>query len=118
VRAYQWIDRILIRHADHVVAVSAAQKARIERLRVPSGRISVVPNAIDPAYLERSAPVDLRLRFGFDSGDFVCVAGGRFSEEKGQTFLVEAAADALRERYFVLGSSGTCPAVCARRTCW
>lgn len=97
VRAYQWIDRILIRHAHHVVAVSASQKQKLERLRIPSSRISVVPNAIDAEFIGGAAPVDLRSRYGFASGDFVCVAGGRFSEEKGQVFLVEAAARALRD---------------------
>lgn len=97
VRLYHQLDRVLTRRAHHVVAVSAAQKARLERAGVPGARISVVPNAIDPDSLERADPVDLHARFGFASGDFVCVAGGRFSQEKGQEFLVEAAARALHQ---------------------
>jgi glycosyltransferase involved in cell wall biosynthesis len=97
VQLYHGIDRLLTRHADHVVAVSEAQKRKVQRTRVPAERISVVPNAIDPASIDLGEAVDLRQRFGLDRDDFVVVSGGRFSREKGQVFLIDAAARALPE---------------------
>lgn len=96
-RVFQGIERLVVRSADHIVAVSRSQKEKLERLWIPSDRISVVPNAIDPGYMAQLSPVDLRGRIGCAPEDFVCVAGGRFSREKGQVYLIDATAEALRE---------------------
>jgi glycosyltransferase involved in cell wall biosynthesis len=96
VRLYHAIDKFLIRQAAHIVAVSGAQKEKLRRLFIKGNRITVVPNAIDPDRFAGIPPVNLRERFGFDLQTVVCVAGGRFSSEKGQLYLIEAAALALK----------------------
>lgn len=107
VRLYHAIDKLVVRFADHVVAVSHSQKRKLERLLVPSRRISVVPNAIDAAFFAGVGTVDLRGRFGFDDDAVVVIAGGRFSREKGQIHLVRAAHIAItrepRLRFLLFG---------------
>ncbi|MBU0982879.1 MAG: glycosyltransferase [candidate division Zixibacteria bacterium] len=95
VRLYHTIDKILIRRADHIVAVSGAQRERLKKLWISGKRISVVDNAIDPGSFAAVEPVDLRARYGFPQDSVVCISGGRFSREKGQAYLIEAAARAL-----------------------
>lgn len=95
IHLFQTFDKLLIRRADQIVAVSNAQKARLQRLLIPGGRIGVVENAIDAAMLDGVRAVDLRARFGFPADAVVCVSGGRFSREKGQAVLVRATAAAL-----------------------
>ncbi len=97
VRLYHGIDKIIVRFADHIVAVSASQKRKLERLQIPGRKISVVPNAIDVDFFSRIEPVDLRARMGFEHDAIVVVSGGRFSREKGQIHLVRAAGLAARE---------------------
>ncbi len=47
IKFFHTLDKIFIRQADHIVAVSASQKKKLVRLFVPSKKISVVHNAID-----------------------------------------------------------------------
>jgi glycosyltransferase involved in cell wall biosynthesis len=98
VRLYHWIEKILIRFADKVVAVSESQKRRLVRHLVPEHKISVVLNAIDTTALKQVVAENLRKRFEFPKESIVAVAAGRFSREKGQANLVEAGALAIRRR--------------------
>jgi glycosyltransferase involved in cell wall biosynthesis len=91
VRLFQEVEKVIVRFARHVVAVSRAQKERLVRLRVAENRITVVHNAIDAQAVSRVPAVDLRARFGFGPGVRVVAAAGRFSPEKGQMDLIEAA---------------------------
>lgn len=107
VRAYHAIDKVIIRFADHIVAVSGAQKRKLVRLMVPSAKVSVAYNSIHPDFFDDMPPVDLRARFGFPPDSLVAVAGGRFSPEKGQLDLIEAARRAIahddRLRFVLFG---------------
>ncbi|HKK21280.1 MAG TPA: glycosyltransferase family 4 protein [candidate division Zixibacteria bacterium] len=109
IRFFHTLDKIFIRQADHIVAVSASQKKKLERLFVPSKKITVVHNAIDSANFEAIDPIDLKRKFAFPSDSIVLISGGRFSEEKGQVYLVKAALQALKEQpnvRFVLFGDG------------
>ena len=97
VRLYHLLDKMFIRFADHIVAVSQAQKQRLERLMIPSQRITVAHNSIEPERLARVEKIDLRKKFNLPSESIIAIAGGRFSREKGQSILVKAAAMALRK---------------------
>jgi glycosyltransferase involved in cell wall biosynthesis len=113
--AYQGLDSLAIRFADHVVAVSRSQKRRLQRLLVPGHRISVVPNAIDVRFVDETPVEDVRARFGWPADSFVVVAGGRFSREKGQIHLVRAAHLAVgaapRLRFVLFGDGPELPCV-------
>jgi glycosyltransferase involved in cell wall biosynthesis len=96
-RLYHTIDKVILRFADHIVAVSEAQRRRLTRLLIPEGNISVVHNAIEPQQFESIEKIDLHLKFGFASDTLVYVSAGRFSREKGQTCLVKAAVAAIMQ---------------------
>lgn len=90
IRTFHWVEKMLARFADRIVAVSHAQSAKLKRLYVPERKVSVIHNAIDLASLQRTEPQDLRVRFGLPAEAIVAVAAGRFSREKGQPTLVQA----------------------------
>ncbi len=96
VRFYHLLDKSIIRCADKIVAVSARQGERIRRLMVPQRKITVVHNAIDVSLFSEVDPIDLRREFSLPKNSIVAVTAGRFSAEKGQLLLIEAAAEASR----------------------
>ena len=94
VRAYETLDRRVLRLMDAVVCVSEAQAQKVRRAGVPARRVSVIRNAIDAAAIpaptleSRQRLLDL-----FPAGcRRVVISCGRLSPEKGFGVLVEAAA--------------------------
>jgi glycosyltransferase involved in cell wall biosynthesis len=109
VRLFHSIDKFIIRYADHVVAVSESQRERLLKLSVPEKKISVVHNAFDLGIIDSVTRIDLRQKFSLPSNAIVCLSAGRFSHEKGQQFLVEAANIAVKENgrlYFIMYGDG------------
>ncbi len=96
IKLYHTLDKIIVRFATHIVAVSRAQKDRLVRLMISGDKISVVHNAVDAAAIRAVQPVDLKKKFDFPENALVFVTGGRFSREKGQAYLVRAAAEAVK----------------------
>jgi glycosyltransferase involved in cell wall biosynthesis len=107
VRAYQLLDKFIIRFAHHIAAVSHEQKRKLERLGVSEWKITVAHNAVEADRFGEIPAVDLIGRFNFPSGSIIGVAAGRFSREKGQKVLVKAARAALerdnRLRFILFG---------------
>jgi glycosyltransferase involved in cell wall biosynthesis len=97
VKVYTLIDKFVVRFAKQIVAVSQSQKDKLVRIWVPSQKITVVHNAIELERFSEIAAASLKERFNFPADAVVVVAGGRFSQEKGQSDLVEAAARAIRK---------------------
>ena len=109
VRIYHACDKFILRFADHIVAVSEAQRQKLARLLISTNKITVVHNAIAPERFCGITPVNLHSRFGLASDSFIYVCAGRFSREKGQIYLVKAAAEAVRRNSqlrFVLFGEG------------
>jgi glycosyltransferase involved in cell wall biosynthesis len=109
VRLFQLGERFLMRFAERVVAVSAAQKQRLVASGVRADRTDVVHNAIDVQAIARTPAEDLRARYGFPPASPVVVAAGRFSAEKGQADLLRAARRVLAQQpqaRFVLFGDG------------
>ncbi|SYZ73063.1 putative Glycosyl transferase group 1 [Candidatus Zixiibacteriota bacterium] len=97
VRIFTLVEKIVIRFADHIVAVSNAQKDKLTALSIPTEEITVAHNAIDIESLKNVVTVDLKKRFNFPEEAVVIVAGGRFSREKGQVYLIKAAEQTLKK---------------------
>lgn len=97
IRIYCSFDKFIIRFADHIVAVSHAQKKRLENILVPSGKITTIHNAITPDVFESVQKINLREQFYFPEDAIVGISGGRFSSEKGQRYLVDAAKIAVQK---------------------
>lgn len=73
----QSLERAIVRSADRVVAVSPWLARWLIGLGVPSGRITVLPNGVDPARFEGAAGAGeaVRARFGLDSRPVVGFLG-------------------------------------------
>jgi glycosyltransferase involved in cell wall biosynthesis len=120
VRVYEAIDRLHLGWMDRVIAVSAAQAARVRRCGVPAERLTVIHNAIDvERFTTPDSTYEGKLRRLFRSPPARIVgAAGRLSPEKGFEVLAAAAAR-VRQRDpsigFVVFGEGQCRERIARQ---
>lgn len=105
---YNLMDRIILRFADHLVAVSHSQKSKLGKLLIPDRKVSVVHNAISRDFFSTVKMVDLREEFHLPSDSIICISGGRFSHEKGTIYLAKAAHKAVQQnsrlRFLLFGN--------------
>ncbi len=98
VRAYEVMDRRLLPRMDGVICVSQGQARKVLRTGVPEWKVQVIHNAVR---LERFSQPDQAYREQLESmfadrPSVIIGAAGRFSAEKGFSFLIDAAAQVLR----------------------
>jgi len=92
------LESTLLRRADAVVAICAGIRAEVLARGVPVERVTVVPNGVDPEWLERRPRVEaLAARFGLGQAPVFGYVGS-FSHYEGLPFLVNAAPEFL-ERF-------------------
>ena len=93
-RCYKVVEMLLVTMATRVVAVSEALG---RRLPGPARRkMTIVPNAVDPAELGDCNGRDVRRELGIPARAPVVGVVGRLSPEKGQVFFLRALALARR----------------------
>lgn len=102
VRAYEWLERRVLRHMDRVVCVSEGQAAKVRRwCGVPEARLRVIPNAARLEAFTRTDPQARPRLLSHFSRSFqpkqIILAAGRLSPEKGFDVLIEAASDLCRQ---------------------
>ena len=88
-----WLFRFSLRHVHHIVANSHAAKAGLQQtLRLPGGKITVIPNSL--VFPERTLARDAALRRQHDANDRTCVLldVAMFRPEKNQRELIAIAA--------------------------
>ena len=121
------VDRWTAHLADCITSVSeATRQFSIEREGLPAAKIVTLPNGID---VSRFASIDrqaaraaLRGELGYGPDDLVVCTTGRLHEQKGHTYLFQAA-EHLKERYphlrlLIIGDGpqrGALEAECRRR---
>ena len=106
---FNLMDRVILRFADHLIAVSHAQKNKLKRLLISENKITVVHNAVRSNIFLSIEKVDLKEKFNWPDDTIVCISGGRFSHEKGTIYLARAAVRAIRQNNrlrFVLFGDG------------
>ena len=91
VRFYEFLDRIFLRLADAVVAVSEGQRQKILACGVRPDRVRVIHNAIDLAAYPGPAEKSVRAELGIPRDAILVATAGRLSPEKNHLGLVEAA---------------------------
>ena len=91
VRFYEFLDRIFLRLADAVVAVSEGQRQKILACGVRPDKVRVIHNAIDLAAYPGPAEKSVRAELGIPRDAILVATAGRLSPEKNHLGLVEAA---------------------------
>lgn len=103
------LDRLILRQASHVVAVSEKTRAQLGGWATDT-RCSVIPNALRvEQYHPLRGPGRFRKEHAISSQELLIANIGRLSPEKGQGLFLRAACDLLRENKnlkFVLFGSG------------
>jgi glycosyltransferase involved in cell wall biosynthesis len=91
IAAYQQLDRLTLRHAQHVVTVCQPFAATLSGRGVPVNRLSVISNPVSAAP-SRTADQARQLRRDLTIGasETVILSVGRLSAEKGHRYLVQA----------------------------
>lgn len=97
VSTFIYFETILLRFADVIVAVSNGQKRYIMSKGIKNETIKVIENAVDPILFKNVMPVDIRTIYSFPEESFICISGGRFSKEKGQGYLIQAAKELIKK---------------------
>jgi glycosyltransferase involved in cell wall biosynthesis len=111
-RAYEWLDRIVLPRLDAVVLVSEAMRENPKLRRLRGADFRVIPNGIPP--LEEVGGLEndraLPLVSGFCESGFIIGAVGRLSREKGFHHLIDAfgmvASDSEDCKLLILGEGG------------
>jgi len=108
VRAYEAMNRALLRFSNRVVCLSEKQRAEMDAAG-HAGRTRVVINAIEALPEKADARAVLRQALGLPATARVVACAGRLSPEKGTSYFVQAA-KALQqqfpETYFVVFGDG------------
>lgn len=95
VRCYEFLDRIFLRLADRVVAVSEAQRRKVLKCGVRPDKIRVIHNAIDLDSFPGPAEHGIRAELGISRAAVLVATAGRLSPEKNHVGLVSAAKQVL-----------------------
>lgn len=109
IRVFEWLERFLYRHADHIVVVTNRFKSFIEKKGIPAAKITVVKNGADLSQLssvvEPAAVERVRDKFGIDR-PFVVSYIGTIGMAHRADILYEAAAlcDDPEIQFVVVGS--------------
>lgn len=89
------LETQVLRRADAVVAICQGIRSEVAGRGVPTDRIVMVPNGVDPEWLEKRPRADaLAQRWGLGNGPVFAYIGS-FSHYEGLPFLVDAAPDIL-----------------------
>jgi PEP-CTERM/exosortase A-associated glycosyltransferase len=98
-RASRALETWVLRCVDHVTTICEGLRREIVSRRVPVGRVTVIPNAVDPREFTFGVPADaaLRAKLGL-TGKRVLGFAGSFYGYEGLDLLVDAFAKLARER--------------------
>lgn len=103
-RLIRALETLACRKADAVVTICQGLRADLLARGVPDGKITVVPNAVDPEELQPVArDPALRARFGAEGDDFLVAFIGSFYHYEGLDLLMRALALLPRRRPHIRG---------------
>lgn len=109
IRSFEFLDKVFLHFADHVVAVSEGQRRKILACRVRPGKVSVIHNCIDVGNWCGEEQNDVRARLGIPTDAVLVSTAGRLSPEKNQRMLLKAAERVVPETdnvYFAVFGEG------------
>lgn len=93
-RFYCWLDSKLIRHFDHVIAVSEPIQQELLQAGVPAEKVSRIPNGIDTTSLQLTSTIEerraVRSDLGAAPGQLLIGMLSSLTPEKGHRYAIEA----------------------------
>lgn len=101
-------QRWVMKRAKKVIAVSSFTAGLLEQMRLPEGRVEVIPNGVDPTALAPRPPDPaIESRYGID-GPFRLLSLGRLVPRKGFDTTIRALAQAQSDdiEYYIAGTGG------------
>ena len=100
-----WMERTAMEHADAIIAVSEQTREDVLRLfDVPSGRVHVIHNGIDPDEYRPTGRTSALERHGIDPTTPYLLFVGRITRQKGIIHLVDAIPKIDPELHIVLAA--------------
>jgi len=91
IRAYNRLDKFLLRFPDRLVAVSKELTSKLYALKIPQKKIRVIYNAVfEDGIPKLNPPLEVRKEFRIPIEDKLLGVIGRLSPEKGQIFFLQA----------------------------
>lgn len=109
IRFYEWLDKLFLKFATHVVAVSDGQKEKILRLSLAAEKISVIHNAISLDVPSSPEPRNIRSELGLPADCVLVVTAGRLSPEKNHVGMIDVARIVCAQApnvYFIIFGEG------------
>lgn len=103
------VETFLFNFSRSIVAVSKFQKSRVFKLVLPHKSAHVVHNVIDLKEIHELGCESIHEKFNIPESSKIVVSAGRFSPEKGQKYLIEAACELTQKDtglYFILFGDG------------
>ena len=104
--AAELIEGWVGRNSDFVTCDSAELVEIMRRYGIPPNKLRYIPNAVDVGIFKRINGKEAREKLGIRSDEPLVLYTGRFVEEKGLPYLLEAAAEILEKRkvlFFLVG---------------
>jgi glycosyltransferase involved in cell wall biosynthesis len=96
-RLYNLLDRLVLRRADRIVAVSDSMKTLLIRHGVATDKIRTIPNAVASSDMALTMSAqETRRRYGLTQAHRVIGVIGRLSPEKGQMIFLRAMVKAVQ----------------------
>jgi len=92
-RSSFWLKKIrkVLFHSDYVITVSRRNfKILVEKLSVPSNKISIIPNGFDPRLFKILPKEEARLELGLPLNRKIILNVGNLVPVKGQRYLIQA----------------------------
>jgi glycosyltransferase involved in cell wall biosynthesis len=91
IRAYNRLDKFLLKFPDRLVAVSKEMASKLYALKIPQEKIRVIHNAVfENGIPKLNPPLEVRKEFGIPAENKLLGVIGRLSPEKGQIFFLQA----------------------------
>jgi glycosyltransferase involved in cell wall biosynthesis len=98
IRAYNKLDKFLLKFPDKVVAVSGELASRLYSLGIPQGKVRIIHNAVFEQGIQKQTPsLEVRKEFDIPKEDKLLGVIGRLSPEKGQIYFLQAFSEVIEK---------------------
>ena len=110
IKFYNFIDKIILRKFNNVIAVSEKVKDELIKRGIPPNKLHIINNGIDindSRWNDKTYNKELKKEFSITNDEKIIGTIGRLSKEKGHIFLLEAAKEICKKypnvKFMIIG---------------